>query len=85
VITERYAFESVRVGLAIACELRRLHEKEWKVDDYGRLLGNAATLAAIKAGRNPGDITPLWANDLQEFQIRREKALLYPHTPLPAY
>ena len=43
------------------------------------------TLAAVKDGRSVGEIIPLWSNDLREFGARREKALLYPNAPIPAY
>jgi len=74
VVTDRARFASVRTGLAMACALRKLHPNEWKVDDYGRLLANAETLAAVKAGKYFEAIERSWQAPLQAFKPER----LYP-------
>jgi hypothetical protein len=67
----------VKTGLAIACALRKLHPNDWKVADYGRLLVNAETLAAVTAGKSYDEIVGLWAKDLADFRERRTKAIFY--------
>jgi uncharacterized protein YbbC (DUF1343 family)/CubicO group peptidase (beta-lactamase class C family) len=76
-ITDRAAFDSLRTGLAVACALRKLHPNDWKADAYARLLGNDETLAGVKRGMELDEIVKLWSRDLEEFQQRRAKALLY--------
>jgi uncharacterized protein YbbC (DUF1343 family) len=76
-LTNRSSFESVKTGLAIACTLRRSHPNEWKVDDYGRLLTNAKTLAAVKDGMDFEAVVASWTSDLKAFEERRMHALLY--------
>jgi uncharacterized protein YbbC (DUF1343 family) len=70
-------FEPVRTGLTIAAELRRLHPNEWTIDRYNRLLLHAATIAELKAGTPVEEIVRTWQKDLDEFQARRQKYLLY--------
>jgi uncharacterized protein YbbC (DUF1343 family)/CubicO group peptidase (beta-lactamase class C family) len=76
-LVNRASLESVKTGLAIAWALRRLHPNEWKVDDYGRLLTNAKTLAAVKDGTNFEAVVASWSGDLKAFEERRMHALLY--------
>lgn len=71
VVTDRDEFQSVRTGLAIACTLRKLHPNDWKVDDYGRLLVNAETLAAVKSGKPFAEIEKNWQEPLKAFKPER--------------
>lgn len=77
VITDRARFHAVPTGLEIAVALRKLYPAEWKVDDYARLLVNAATLEAVKRADDPAEIARPWADDLAEFRRARARALLY--------
>ena len=54
VITDRSQFEPLRTGLEIARRLHALYGDQWKVSAYDRLLGNAATLEALIAGKTTG-------------------------------
>jgi hypothetical protein len=65
------------VGVEIAYHLNRLHSGAWKVEDYIRLLVNRATLAALKEGRTPSEISAAWQPGLAEFARIRKKYLLY--------
>lgn len=78
VITDRAAFASVRTGMEIAAALQALYPGVWEIAAYNRLLGHAATLAALQAGRPIADIEAMWSVDMFEFRERRERALLYP-------
>jgi hypothetical protein len=42
------------------------------------MLGNAATLHALLAGASVADLERLWERDLQRFEARRARHLLYP-------
>jgi hypothetical protein len=70
-------FRPVATGLEIAYLLYRLYPTVWKVDDYLRLLVHRGTLAALKDGKLPHEIMPLWRDDLNEFKAVRLKYLLY--------
>jgi uncharacterized protein YbbC (DUF1343 family) len=77
IITERNRFVPLRTGIEIAVALRKLYPNDWKVDDYGRLLVNAATLARVKRGDAPEDIVQSWNTSLEEFKRLRSNFLLY--------
>ena len=76
-ITNRARFESVRTGLEIAVQLRRLFPKDWDSTRYDRLLGNEVVLEAIKAGKSYADIEVGLRQDLEGFERRRAKFLIY--------
>src|SRR5205807_5133803 len=46
-------FRSLPVGVAIACQLRRLYPGQWQVLGYGRLLAHPQTLEALQRGDAP--------------------------------
>jgi len=77
IITDRTRFSSLRTGIEIAVALRRLFPNDWKVDDYGRLLVNAATLTRVKSGDAPEEIIRSWNDQLQQFKKLRTTVLLY--------
>jgi len=77
VITDRAAFEPVRVGLEIAAALRRLHADAWKVDGYARLLGNKEVLEAVREGGDPQAAVDRAAAGVRAFVTRRTPHLLY--------
>ena len=77
VITYRDHFDPLRLGLEIAHQLVLLHGDTWQLDSYLRLLGNEATLAAIRDGRSVEDIEAVFEQDVEDFRTRRERFLLY--------
>ncbi len=77
IITDRAGFQPVRVGIEIALALSQLYADHWKTDDYLRLLANADTLARVKRGEAPDEITRSWQPKLEEFRRARLRALIY--------
>jgi uncharacterized protein YbbC (DUF1343 family) len=77
IITDRARFRPVRNGLEIAAALRELYPAQWKVDDYLRLLVNADTLERLKRGELVGDIQRSWTAQLEDFQRKRARVLIY--------
>jgi uncharacterized protein YbbC (DUF1343 family)/CubicO group peptidase (beta-lactamase class C family) len=77
VITDRAQFHPVLTGLEIAVALRRLYPKDWKVDDYGRLLVNADTLARVEHGESAAEIVHSWDASLERFRQARMPGLIY--------
>jgi len=76
-ITDRGRFSPLSMGIEIAVALRRLYPNDWKVDDYGRLLVNNATLAKVKQGDSPDEIIKSWTTELEQFRKLRSSVLLY--------
>jgi len=77
-ITDRKQVQSVRLGLEIAIQLKRLFGESWKSEPYIRLLGNQKVFEALQAGKSYEEIERLFQKDLEEFKARRCRYLLYP-------
>lgn len=76
-ITDRERFEPVVTGLAIALLLRTHYPDAWKIERYGRLLGNQATLDAVTRNAPLDAAIDAFAPPLEDFRKRRENFLLY--------
>jgi uncharacterized protein YbbC (DUF1343 family)/CubicO group peptidase (beta-lactamase class C family) len=76
-VTDRDALDAVDVGLVLASTLQRLYPEAFALEKLNTLLQHRATLAAIKAGKPPGEIRGLWTGDLDAFRQRRQKFLIY--------
>jgi uncharacterized protein YbbC (DUF1343 family) len=70
-------FRPLALGMALATTLRRLYPNEWQIERYGNLLGNQATLDALKRGSRWQEVEKSWQPDLKQFEARRQKYLLY--------
>ncbi|MBP9664836.1 MAG: DUF1343 domain-containing protein [Pyrinomonadaceae bacterium] len=77
IITNRSEFNAVRVGLEIACALRKLYPNDWQVEKYSGLLVNAEVLDMIMQGASPDEIDKATRAKLNQFLVRRAKFLLY--------
>jgi len=77
IITNRSQFRPLFTGLEVAVALRRLYPKDWKVDDYLRLLANGDALARVKRGDAAEDIVQSWNGPLEQFMQARRRFLLY--------
>jgi uncharacterized protein YbbC (DUF1343 family) len=77
ILTDRAACPVVDVGIELALALRRLYPAEFNVDAMGRLLGDDATLEAIRRGEPLARIKAAWEPGRRDFAARRERALLY--------
>jgi uncharacterized protein YbbC (DUF1343 family)/CubicO group peptidase (beta-lactamase class C family) len=76
-ITNRDEFRSVRTGLEIARQLRRLYPDGWDPKSYNRLLSNRRTLEAVLAGKTVDEIELIYQPELETFRQRRAGFLLY--------
>jgi uncharacterized protein YbbC (DUF1343 family)/CubicO group peptidase (beta-lactamase class C family) len=76
-LNDRNACNVVDAGLLIAKTLHRWYPRQFNADRIKHLLMHARTLDAVKADKSLADIRAAWRIDLEEFQKRREKYLLY--------
>jgi len=76
-LTDRDRCSVVDAGLLIAETMYRLYPKSFEPDKLGQLLSHPPTLEAIKADKPLKEIRALWQKDLDEFQQRRAKYLIY--------
>jgi uncharacterized protein YbbC (DUF1343 family) len=77
VVTHRASFESMRMGIEIAAALAKLYPGNFDVSKMIALVGNAETIAQLKAGTSPAAIVASWSADLEAFRKMRAKYLLY--------
>lgn len=75
---ERAAIEPVKLGLEIACALKRLYPKDWDTARFNRLLANQSVYEAIDKGASQQELAALFRPRLEEFLPRRVKSLRYP-------
>ncbi len=76
-ITDRDAFDPIKLGLALALTLRRDYKDQWKPDHMPALLTNQATYQAILDLKNPDWIEAMWVQGLDDFEAVRDKYLIY--------
>lgn len=76
-LTDRDHCNVVDVGLLIAETLYRLYPHNVQLDKMAHLLLHPPTMEAIKAGKPLKEIRAGWQKDLDEFEKRRAKYLIY--------
>jgi uncharacterized protein YbbC (DUF1343 family) len=76
-ITDRDAFDSIRVGLEIADALHRLDPERFQVTKLMDLLAAQATVDAIIQFEAPASIIAGWKSELDQFRALRAKYLIY--------
>jgi uncharacterized protein YbbC (DUF1343 family)/CubicO group peptidase (beta-lactamase class C family) len=77
-LADRDRCNVVDVGLQIAETVYRLYPKDFDPGKMSHLLLDAPTLEAVKANQPLKEIRAGWQKNLDEFQKRRSKYLLYP-------
>ncbi len=80
-IFDREQVESVRIGLAIAVTLRKIHPTDWEMGPLQRLLVSAQTYSAIEQGASLDAVWNIAQAGLESFEQRRQSHLIYPNTP----
>lgn len=76
-VENRDLLGAVRLGIEIATALRDLHPLEWNLDRFGGLLVHANSLERLRKGETAAAIVASWRDELQEFEKRRARYLLY--------
>jgi uncharacterized protein YbbC (DUF1343 family)/CubicO group peptidase (beta-lactamase class C family) len=76
-LTDREACNVVDIGIVMAQTLVRMYPNDFKLDKISHLLFHPDTLEAIKSGKPLTDIRAGWQKDIEDFQKRRAKYLLY--------
>lgn len=73
-VTDRDAFSSARLGLALAAAIESLYPKKIPLELNGDLVGNTEVIRALASG---GDASEAASRGIQEFLAMRQKFLLY--------
>ena len=77
-VADRQRLEPIRLGLALARELRLRYHDQWEAEKCGRLLGSERTLRALLDGAPLDDLVATFEPALGDFRERRARFLLYP-------
>ena len=77
VITDREAFDSLRLGLEIAFAMEKLYPGKMDYEVNRRLIGNRALIEAMKKGEDPRNDVRLTEDALREFVASRKAFLIY--------
>ena len=76
-VTDPALVAPLRLGAALAVSLRQLHPGDWRPGSLDTLLGHRASLAALLAGEDDGQLLARWQPDHDAFVARRRPHLLY--------
>jgi uncharacterized protein YbbC (DUF1343 family) len=77
VLTERNALDAPELGIELAAALKKLYPADFKMERMAELLVNQAAWDGLLAGRDPRRIAQDWQEDLEKFQLVRQKYLIY--------
>lgn len=77
-VTDRGRFRAADLAMALASTLQRLHPDQLQLAKSAGLLGDAATLDAIRAGKGWRELAAIRDRGMAAFQERRARYLLYP-------
>ena len=76
-LVERNALDAPELGIELASALRTLYPTDFKMERMADLLVNQAAYDGLVAGRDPRRIAQDWQEELEKFQLLRQKYLIY--------
>ena len=76
-LVERNALDAPELGIELASALRTLYPTDFKMERMADLLVNQAAYDGLVAGRDPRRIAQDWQDELEKFQLLRQKYLIY--------
>jgi len=77
VLTERNALDAPELGIELATALQKLYPADFKIGRITELLVNQAAFDGLMAGRDPRRIAQDWQEELEKFEVIRQKYLIY--------
>jgi uncharacterized protein YbbC (DUF1343 family)/CubicO group peptidase (beta-lactamase class C family) len=77
ILTERNALDAPELGIELAAALQKLYPADFKIERMTQLLVSQAAYDGLLAGRDPRRIAQDWQEDLDKFQLVRQKYLIY--------
>jgi uncharacterized protein YbbC (DUF1343 family) len=77
VLTERNALDAPELGIELAAALKKLYPADYKMERLAELLVNQAAYDGLVAGKDPRRIAQDWQEELEKFQLVRQKYLIY--------
>jgi uncharacterized protein YbbC (DUF1343 family)/CubicO group peptidase (beta-lactamase class C family) len=77
VLTERNALDGPELGIELATALQRLYPANFKIGRITELLVNQGAFEGLMAGKDPQRIAQDWQEELEKFEVVRQKYLIY--------
>jgi uncharacterized protein YbbC (DUF1343 family)/CubicO group peptidase (beta-lactamase class C family) len=77
VLTERNALDGPELGIELATALQRLYPANFKIGRITQLLVNQAAFDGLMGGEDPRRIAQDWQEELEKFEVVRQKYLIY--------
>jgi uncharacterized protein YbbC (DUF1343 family)/CubicO group peptidase (beta-lactamase class C family) len=77
VLTERNALDAPELGIELAAALQKLYPANFKIGRMAELLVNQAAFDGLMAGEDPRRIAQDWQEELEKFEVVRQKYLIY--------
>ncbi len=77
VLTERNALDAPELGIELATALQKLYPANFKIGRMAELLVNQAAFDGLMAGEDPRRIAQDWQEELEKFEVMRQKYLIY--------
>jgi uncharacterized protein YbbC (DUF1343 family)/CubicO group peptidase (beta-lactamase class C family) len=77
VLTDRNALDAPELGIELAAALQKLYPANYKIGRLAELLVNQAAFDGLMAGEDPRRIAQDWQEDLEKFELMRQKYLIY--------
>jgi uncharacterized protein YbbC (DUF1343 family) len=78
ILIDRNTFQPARSGVTIVWTVRQLFGDRFEFDKVERLLQSKSAMNAIRAAKDPKEISGAWQQELAEFKKVREGFLMYP-------
>ena len=76
-VVDRHSLDSPALGIELISAIRRLYPNDLNLDRADTLIRSVNTMLSIKNGDDPRSIVKSWQPDLDAFNQRRAKYLLY--------
>ncbi|MGQ9790509.1 MAG: exo-beta-N-acetylmuramidase NamZ family protein [Armatimonadota bacterium] len=76
-VVDRRRFQPVRLGVELACALRRLHPREWQHERLMTLLTDAKAYQLVQKGADADEVWAHMQKQAGAFRRRRAQYLLY--------
>jgi uncharacterized protein YbbC (DUF1343 family) len=76
-VTDGPRLQSLKLGIALAHHLRRLHAGAFHPAQLLTMLGDRDSFSALERGASVADVMAVWQVELDAFRKRRQRHLLY--------
>lgn len=77
IVLDRNVLDAPELGIVIASMLHKFYPQNFKIEHMNALLANRHVMEELTSGVDASKIADDWRDSLQEFEVKRQKVLLY--------